>query len=246
MIPFEKGYYEEKIREYSEKIKIGECGSFKIIKRSGLQGIIDCYLYNYEDQINLPIVELLDGSKTWMRISPQEIVGCYKAIELAHGKVGVVGLGLGYFVQEALKNKKVNEIIVYEKSQDVINLYESNFKEDKRVKIIQGDAFKAEKNNFDFFFVDIYEYKVGKKVAKDYEKLMALHNIEEYYFFGVEKFLLDCPVDELAMVYVREEWMAGARDMFERLNDAGLISKYTGYDNKRTVMNLLREFKELL
>ena len=246
MIPFEKGYYEEKIREYNKKIKCKKLGNFKIFKRDGLQGIIDSYLYTYDDEINLPIMELWDGDKTWMRICPKEIAGCYEAIRLAKGKVGVVGLGLGYYVQEVLKNKKVNEVIVYEQSEEVIEMYKNNFGENEKVKIIKGDAFKAEKNSFDFFFVDIYEYKPSKKIAHDYEMFMNLHNIEAYYFFGVEKFLLDCPVEEVAMVYIPEEWMSGARDLFERLNDSGLLSSYNGYENKEDVRELLHEFKKVL
>lgn len=246
MIPFEKGYYKEKIREYDKKIKNSEWGNFKIFKRDGLQGIIDSYLYTYDDEINLPITELWDGDKTWMRICPKEIAGCYEAIRLAKGKVGVVGLGLGYYVQEVIKNKKVNEVIVYEESKDVIKLYEDNFGQNEKIKIVKGDAFKAEKNNFDFFFVDIYEYKITKKIAEDYKKFIRLHNIKEYYFFGVEKFLLDCPVEDVAMVYIPEEWMSGARDLFERLSDSGLLNSYTAYENKNAISELLDEFKKVL
>lgn len=246
MIPFDKYYYKEKIEEYNKKIMCGECGSFKIFKRDGLTGIIDAYLYSYEDNIKAPILELWDGAKTWMRISPQEIAGCYEAIRLANGRVGVVGLGLGYFVQEVLKNKKVQEVVVYETSEDVISLYKKSFGENSKVNIINCDAFNAKGEDFDFFFVDIYEYKISKQIALDYEKFIKLHNIKEYYFFGVEKFLLDCPVEDVSMVYIPEEWMTGARDLFEKLSDAGLLSKYEGYENKELVGELLEEFKRVL
>lgn len=246
MIPFEKGYYEEKIREYKKKFKCKELGEFKILEGNILEGTIDSYLYKYNDKTNLPIMELSKGKKTYMSLSPKEIAGCYEAIRLAKGKVGVVGLGLGYYVQEILKNKRVNEVIVYEISEDVIEIYKNNFGENEKVKIIKGDAFKAEKNNFDFFFVDIYEYKLSKKIVSDYKIFINLHNIEEYYFFGLEKFLLDCPVEEVAMVYIPEEWMSGTRDLFERLNDSGLLSSYIECENKAEVLELLHEFKKIL
>ena len=48
-----------------------------------------------------------------MRLTPLEIEGSYFAIERAKGKVGIVGLGLGYVAQEMAKKEEVDEVIVY-------------------------------------------------------------------------------------------------------------------------------------
>ncbi len=46
---------------------------------------------------------------------------------MAKGKVGVVGLGLGYVVEEMAKKPEVEEITVYEISKEIIELYYENF-----------------------------------------------------------------------------------------------------------------------
>ena len=53
-----------------------------------------------------------------MRLTPLEIQGAYFAIKMAKGKVGVVGLGLGYVVEEMAKKLEVEEITVYEISKE--------------------------------------------------------------------------------------------------------------------------------
>ena len=66
-------------------------------------------------------------------------------------KLELLGLGLGYVVQEIAKKCNVKEVIVYEISEEVINLYNHNFKQNEKIKIIKGDAFKAKEKNLIFF-----------------------------------------------------------------------------------------------
>jgi len=51
------------------------------------------------------------------------------------------GLGLGMVVKKLLDNGVVEEIIVIEKSQDVINLVAPSYKDEKKVTILHADAF---------------------------------------------------------------------------------------------------------
>lgn len=245
MIPYNESFIINKIKEYDLKIKDGKVGDYKIIKRDSLEGLIDGYLYTKEGVINGPIPELIGREKVWMRISPKEIEGSYQAIKWARGKVGVVGLGLGYVVQEMAKKDDVKEIIVYEISQEVIELYKMNFKENKKIKIIQGDAFKAKGESFDFFFVDIYEYKLSLKVVEDYIAFRKLHNIEEYTFFGLEHFLLSCSYDEIVWVFIPEIWMGMSKDISSALDQSGYIKHYEKLDEE-LVSEVLAAFKGVL
>ncbi len=88
--------------------------------------------------------------KLWMRISPHEIQGAFESIKRAKGKVGVLGLGLGYFVQEIAKSDQVTEIVVYEMSEEIIDLYLENFRENSKIRIVKGDGFKAERKTLTF------------------------------------------------------------------------------------------------
>lgn len=243
MQPFDKRYYTQKIQEYCSKIKEERLGNFyidKVIRKSH-----DGYLYKTNDEIELEVVELREGEKLWMRISPHEVQGCFEAIERAEKKVGVVGLGLGYFVQEVLKKPSVNEVIVYEINPEVIELYKRNFGIDRKLRIVEGDAFKAEKENFDFFFVDIYQYKISLDVVSHYIAFNKLHHIEEYAFWGMEYFLLSCAIEDIVWVYIPENWMDMARDLFERFDDSPYIEYFSPIDSDK-VKVILDGFSKVL
>ena len=126
MKPFNDGYVLEKIDEYSKIIVPAKVGSYEIKAVDGLKGIIQGYLYAKEGEINKPILELHGPEHIWMRLTPLEIEGAHFSIKRAHGKVGVVGLGLGYTVWEMAKKESVSQVIVYEISQEVIDLYKMN------------------------------------------------------------------------------------------------------------------------
>jgi len=244
MKPYDEKFIIDKIEEYNAQIKVNEIGKYKIIKRDGLKGIIDGYLYEKEGEIKTEIPELIGKDRIWMRISPKEIQGSYEFIKIAKGRVGIAGLGLGYTVQELSKKDEVQEIIVYEISQDVIDLYNSNFKNNEKIKIIHSDAFKATVETFDFFFSDIYEYKLSLKVVEDYIKLNNIHHIEECLFFGVEHFLLSCSYDEIVWVYIPESWMKMSKRISSTLDDSGYIKYYKKLDEK-VVSEVLEAFKPI-
>ena len=245
MKPYNSEFIIDKIKEYEGVLKIDEVGSFKIIKREGLKGIIDGYLYEKEGELQTVIPELIGNNRVWMRIGPKEIQGCYEFIKKAKGRVGVVGLGLGYLVQELSKKEEVEEIVVYEISKDVIELYNRNFEENPKIRIIFGDAFKAKGERFNFFFADIYEYKLSKQVVHDYEKLTQIHEIEEYSFFGMEHFLLSCSYEEIVWVYVPELWMEMSKDIANELSKSGYMKYYKQLDDK-LVSEVLGAFKVIL
>ena len=245
MKPYNEKYIVDKINEYSRIIKVDEVGKYKIIKRDGLQGIIDGYLYEKNGELKESIPELIGEERVWMRISPKEIESSYEAIKFARGKVGVVGLGLGYVVQEMAKKSDVKEIIVYEISQDVIDLYNRNFKSNKKIKIVLGDAYKAKREQFDFFYVDIYEYKLSLQVVEDYKKFNEIHDIENYTFWGMEHFLLSCNYDEIVWVFIPEMWMDMSKDISSSLDISGYIKNYKRLDEE-LVSKVLAAFKEVL
>lgn len=244
MIPFQKDYYIQKMKEYNSKIEPTVIGGFSVKYNENLK-IFDGYLYGNIEDIDDKVIELKQGSNLWMRISPHEIQGCFESIKRARGRVGVVGLGLGYFTEEVLKKEEVSQVIVYEISEEVIEIYNKNFGENSKLTIIQGDAFKAKREEFDFFFVDIYEYDLRDTVVEHYVRFNEMHNIEEYSFWALEHFLLSCPTEKLVWVYIPEHWMAMAKDLFERFNDAGYVEQFTPIEEEKAV-EILNKFKEVL
>ncbi|MBQ6820410.1 MAG: hypothetical protein IJO26_03845 [Clostridium sp.] len=239
---YDNNYINKKIKEYNQCIDIGKKGNFEIKKKANNSEYIDGYMYRKKGIINHTILELHGPNNIWMRISPLEIQSSYMFIKYAKGKVGVVGLGLGFVAQELAKKPSVKEVIVYEVEKDVIDLYYSNFDENKKIKIINKDAFKADSNYFDYFFVDIYEYKLEKRVVEDYVALNRLHNIKEYLFWGMEHFLLSCKYNEIVWVYIPELWMEISKKVFEELQEANLLDYYKQLDEK-LVSDILSKFK---
>ena len=245
MKPYDKKFAFEKMKNYNKLINESSVGNYKIIKKLYKDEYLQGYMYENNKKYNVPVAQLINGEESLMRLSPKEIEGAYEAINFAYGRVGIVGLGLGYVAQEMAKKDKVTEVIVYEISSEVIELYKKNFKENKKIKIINCDAFKAKSEKFDFFYCDIYEYKLSMKVVEDYKKFNELHEIEEYSFWGLEHFLLSCSYEDIIWVYIPEMWISMSKKCYEALNSSGYIKTYKPLD-ENLVKEVLAAFKEIL
>ena len=243
MIPYSINFCEEKIKEYKKKIFPVELGEFTI--KYSINNMFDGYLYDDRERLEERPIELYQENELWMRISPHEIQGCFESIKRATGKVGVIGLGLGYFTEEVLKKEDVTEVVVYEISEEIIALYKSNFGENPKLRIVHGDGFEAEGEEFDFFFVDIYQYNITVDVVKHYILLNKLHKIEEYSFWAVEYFLLSCPLHELAWVYIPENWMDMSQALFIKFSQSKYLEKFVPIKEDKA-LEILHEFSKVL
>lgn len=245
MKPYNKEFVFQEMKKYDKLMHAGTSGNYRIVKSVTKEQNLQGYMYENKEIYNIDVIQLLKQDVSLMRLSPKEIESSYEAIKFARGKVGIVGLGLGYVVQEIAKKNSVNEVIVYEISKEVIELYNQNFGENKKIKIIEGDAFKAERQKFDFFYVDIYEYKLTDKVVEDYRIFNELHEIEDYSFWGLEHFLLSCQYEDIVWVYIPEIWIEMSKKLYESLDSSGYIKMYKPLEEKK-VKTILMEFKEIL
>lgn len=94
-----------------------------------------------------------------MSNTPDEINDFSYFVHIAKGSVLINGLGLGCVVKCLLEKAEVNEILVIEKSKDVLKLVLPYFN-DKRLNVINEDAFifKPERGKkFDFVWHDIWD-----------------------------------------------------------------------------------------
>ncbi|MDD7794948.1 hypothetical protein [Clostridium sp. 'White wine YQ'] len=244
-MPFDRAYYIDKIEEYNAVIKENQLGDFKIIKKDGINKPVEHYLFKADEECNNAILELSSSDGIIMSLSPLEIEGCFESIKRAKGKVGVVGLGLGYYVQEIIKKPQVKEVIVYEKSKEIIELYYKSFNENPKIRIINEDAFSVKGEEFDFFFVDIYSYELSLDVVSDYIRFNKLHNITEYSFWGLERFLLSCQMEDLVWVYIPEEWLSMVRDLYNKFEETKYFKNFKPMD-ENIVKEVLHAFSEVL
>lgn len=245
MRPYDGKFIKEKLQEYNNIINEIKIKDFEIKKVVSSSKCDIGYLYEKDNNIEEECIELKKGNDSYMILNSREIQGSYEFIKYAKGKVGIVGLGLGYTAEEVAKKEEVTEVVVYEISSEVIEMYKSNFKDNKKIRIVQGDAYKAKRESFDFFLVDIYEYKLSKKVVEDYKFFNKLHNIEEYSFWGVEHFLLSCRYEEIVWVFIPELWMDMTKELSRILGESGYIDYYKKLDDN-LVSDVLKEFKIIL
>ena len=245
MKPYNKDFLLKELDKYNNLICERQCGNYSIVKSNIEKVKMQGYMYKEKEYCNTNIIELKEKDKSIMKLDLREIQGDYAAIKSAKGKVGIVGLGLGYTAQEFAAKKDVEEVIVYEINSEIIDMYNENFKHNEKIKIIHGDVFKAEKQKFDFFFVDIYNYKLTSKVVTDYKKFNKLHEIEEYSFWGMEHFLLSCNYEELLWIYIPENWVSMCKMIYEKLQSSGYIEYYKPLSEKK-VSVILQKFKEVL
>lgn len=243
MIPFEKEYYKKKIDDFNKNIKEQRINQFSI-KYKKIVGNIKGYMYTYRDEIeNIPI--LMEEKKQWMALSPLEIGGCYEAVRVAFGRVGVVGLGLGYFVQEILNKEDVNEVLVYEISSEVIDMYLKNFGNHEKLKIINGDAFKFQGEEFEFFFCDIYENHIDERAIEHCRAFNKKHKIQYYSFWGMEHFLLSLDAEDVVAAKVPDYWMGMAKNLAKRfyMSEGGL-EKFEKLE-RDIVEKMLKTYKKI-
>lgn len=244
MTPYSAERCEKKVREYKEFIKEQELNNISV-SYGEVPTVTEGYMYKRRKKLSESPIELKEDNKLVMEISVKEIQATFEFIKRAKGKCGILGLGLGFCVQEIAKKDDVKEIIVYEKNKDIIELYNKNFKVNSKIKIINCDAFEATKENFDFFFADIYSYEITEDIALDYGKLTTLHDIENYSFFGMEHFLLSCPMEKLAWVYIPEEWMDMSKRVYDNLDKIGQVKNIRKIKPNVAAV-LLEKFKEVL
>lgn len=114
------------------------------------------------------------GGTTVMSNTPDEILDFVYEFRGVKGKVLINGLGLGVTVKYLLDNPEVTEVIVIEKSKDVIDLVADSYRKDERFKVINADCFeysppKGEKYNF--VWHDIWDYITSDNL----EEMKKLH-----------------------------------------------------------------------
>lgn len=106
-----------------------------------------------------------EGVIPWVSICPSEVYSMTPDVEPAHGRVLVLGLGLGYYPFHAAQKKDVEQITVIERSPEILQLFREeilpHFPHKEKIRLVQADAFsylnEVENGAFDFCYADIWE-----------------------------------------------------------------------------------------
>lgn len=151
----------------------------------------------FETEFDFPVI--LEKSRLWMSITPNEIETMKEGIAKGFGRVLAFGLGLGYYAYMTSQKDNVESVTVVESNQDVIDLFAKyiwpQFKNASKVRIIKGDAFEyAQKQmpnlKYEFVFTDLWhDVSDGIEIylkMKEYEKLSP----DTTFMYWIEKSIL--------------------------------------------------------
>ncbi len=114
-------------------------------------------------EVSFPAV--YEGNMPWMSVCPSEINSMKKQMRQAHGRVLVLGLGLGYYPFAVSQKDNVQSVDIIELSDEVIRLFNEqllpHFPARDKIRVIRADAFayleKLQGGEYDFCFADIWE-----------------------------------------------------------------------------------------
>ena len=176
--------------QYMKEIKVPQkkIGNFQLGTATYQKG--EFFQYDFPDFSTVPVVpkvgffdgkitfpSIYEGITPWMSICPSEIFSMEEPIKQAHGRVLVLGLGLGYYPFMISQRDDVSEIVIVERQKEVIELFERylllQFGQKEKIKVVQADALEYVKQlqsengfaideggRFDFCFADIWENQV--------------------------------------------------------------------------------------
>ncbi len=130
----------------------------------------------FDRTVSFPTI--YEGNIPWMSVCPSEMLTMEKNIEMAHGRVLVLGLGLGYYPFMIARRSEVEHITVVELNDKIIDIFNENvfpsFENKSKIDIVRGDAIRylddVKKGDYDFCFADIWEGAVDG--ARFYKQIL--------------------------------------------------------------------------
>ncbi len=164
--------------EYIKTVKIGEVKKDKFLLTTASYERNELFLYDAPDfskDIIVPKIGFFTGKVTfptfyegtmpWMSVCPSEINSMKKQMAAAHGKVLVLGCGLGYYQYVVSQKENVESVTIVEISEEIAEIFRENilpyFPNKEKVSIIVEDAVKymdtVKDGDYDFVFADIWE-----------------------------------------------------------------------------------------
>lgn len=126
-------------------------------------GLVVPRLGYFDRKVTFPAV--YQGSMPWMSVCPSEINSTRASIAAAHGRVLVLGLGLGYYPFMISLREDVTSVTVVELQQPIIDLFLTHlfprFPHRDKIQVVKADALaylqEVKDGMFDCCFADIWE-----------------------------------------------------------------------------------------
>jgi len=202
--PFDDDYVKREIAWYNAPDEY-EQGTVKLVKHP-LLGRCDDYLnVNFRADPTMVVPVFAIEGQTYMSLTPMEVQSATLAIYLAAGDVATCGLGMGYFALKCAAKDNVTRVTVYERNQDVIDYFTEHFADREgyeKIVIVKGDARETlRERRHDFVYVDTYATMLPDEIVDDIALYGAENEINEYWFWGLERVVLSALVNEQISTY---------------------------------------------
>lgn len=97
---------------------------------------------SFSDDVMFPLLQD-QHLQAWMSITPNELMTQKGQINRTRGVTVVAGMGLGWFVAQALKRDKVKKVIVVDNDANVLNFIGEKLQKqyDKPLELVHADAY---------------------------------------------------------------------------------------------------------
>ena len=194
--PFTDNYWKGEIAFLNLPARKTTCGSVTV-DWTEVSGRCDDYLnMNFRPHSPLFPRLFIDGT-LWMSLTASEVQSHALAIHRAEGVVVAGGLGLGYFALRAAAKPEVKQVLVFERSPDVIKWFCRAYK--KRPELAKIDIWQADMRKEvpdwtlskpDLVYVDIYESLCPDETLSDFKLFTKAFKPKRYHFWGWERPLL--------------------------------------------------------
>ncbi len=204
MHPFSEAYYAQELASMAA-VRPTCFGSVSVSRESAARPP-EAYLHQDPSTCpleNIPILRI-DG-QVWMSLTPMEVQSSFMPIQLAHGRVGTAGLGLGYFVQRVVNKPEVEKVIVYELRSEIIEGYLRTFGPHPKLELRHANARLLHGERWDMFYADVYRCLLTPQAIADFATLSSENTIGTYHWWSIEQFVLE--VSHPGLAHRPAPWM---------------------------------------
>jgi len=115
---------------------------------------------------DVPERERVTWGAVWMSLTPAEMISQRSGIRKAKGKVVIGGLGMGWFLRKVCEKEDVDEVIVVEKSQELLDWYGHRLceRQPKVTDVICNDVYgEIHRHGSAQFLLDIWPIYEGAR-----------------------------------------------------------------------------------
>ena len=107
----------------------------------------------FDAPVGIPIL-CNDSGEPWMSLTPNEVYAFRDKIKVAHGKVGIAGLGMGWLARRVSERDEVDSVDVVEIDENIIEFFGKQFND--KVRLIHDDAYNHDWLQYDVVIWDIW------------------------------------------------------------------------------------------